>query len=356
MKTWDRYLTAEMAWPFAGGLLTFMVLITGHMLFLAIEVMVDHHVPFSAVLRYILYQLPGAAIMALPVATLLASALSLNRLARDHELVAVRCGGMSPLRMMMPAAGFGLLACGLSLWLAGSLAPHSKNAVDNLMRDILVQQKTLVFKPNQFVDTGRGMQLYAEDVNNATDTLHGLYAFSIRGKEPPLLLWAPEARFGSTTLVVPQPRMYALETSGALTWGDSDSIEIDLTRVGSSTPVRSGEVQAMTLGELRAQAEKSRPAGASAALTFEMEYQSRLAMAFTCLVFALLAGPVVLRFGRGQSLVGVLATMLVIFFYYVIMLWSRMLGNSGALPPLVATWGQPAALLVLAMLAIWRQR
>lgn len=356
MKILDRYLLSDMAWPFVGGLLTFVVLISGHMLFLAIETMVDHQVPFSGVLRYVGYQLPGATIMALPVATLLAVSLALNRFARDHELIALRAGGMSPFRLMLPGLCIGLVAAGLSVWLSESLAPRSKQAAEGLLRDIVLQQKALVFKPYQFLDTGRGMMLFVEGTDPHLNTVGGLHVFCLQPSGSPMLLWAPQAQFGATTLQVPNPRFYTLDTNGALTWGESQSIDIDLTQVGRSSSLRSTGLSDMSLRELREKWAQAMVANLGGDRLYAMEYHSRLAMAFACLVFALLAGPVTLRFGRGQSLVGVLMTILVIFVFYVVMLWMRMLGTSGRLPVLVAAWGENVGLLVLALVGIWRQR
>lgn len=356
MRILDRYLISEMVWPFVGGLLTFVVLISGHMLFLAIETMVDHHVPFGGVLRYVGYQVPGATIMALPVATLLAASLALNRLARDHELIALRSGGMSTFRIVVPALCMGLLAAGLSVWLSESVAPRAKQAAESLMRDIVLQQKALVFKPYQFLDTGRGISLFVEGTDTRRNTVAGLHVFCLRPKGSPMLLWAPQAQFGATTLQVPSPRFYTLDTNGALTWGESENIDIDLTRVGESSGLRSTGLTDLSLKDLRSRWRQALISGYGAARPYAMEYHSRLAMAFACVVFAFIAGPVTLRFGRGQSLVGVLATIMVIFIFYIVMLWMRMLGASGRLPVVVAAWGEDAALLGLATWGLWRQR
>ena len=356
MKTLDRYLLAEMLWPFVGGLLTFATLITGHMLFLAIEILVDHHVPLWGVVRYVGYQLPGAAIMALPVATLLASALALNRLARDHELIAIRAGGASPVRLLTPAAALGLLAMVLSVWLSGAAAPNARQASEGLLRDVVLQQKALVFKPYQFLDTGRGLVLYVEGVDQRADTIRGLHAFLLRPEATPALMWAPQARFGATTLRAPAPRFYALDPGGNLTWVDADATDIDLTRVGTTAAFRSNQMEDLTLAELQRRRREGEAAAPGSGRSYLVEMHSRLAMAFACVVFALVAGPVTWRFGRGQSLVGVLATILVVFVFYVTMLWTRMLATSGIIPPLLAAWGQDALFLGAALVAIWRQR
>jgi lipopolysaccharide export system permease protein len=356
MKHLDRYILCEMVWPFVGGLVTFVVLITGHMLFLAIEAIVDHHVPFSGVLRYIAYQVPGAAVMALPVASLLASALALNRLAADHEIAPLRAGGVSLARMTFPALLLGLGAAAAALWLHADLAPRAKQAAEGLLRDIVLRQKTLAFKPQRFVDSGRGLHFYAETVDNARETVGNLYAFLVRENSPPLLYWADSARFTDTTLEASRSRAYLLSTGGNLTDLEAEGLTIDLTQVQPSARYPSARMQAETLGELRRKLADSVAAGQEPDRQTVLELHCRLAMAGACLVFALLAGPVALRFGRGQSLVGVLITILVVFVYYVIMLWLRMLGNAGYLPPLVAAHGQNALLTLAATVAIWRQR
>lgn len=351
MRVLDRYLFREMTWPYVGGLVTFVVLITGHMLFLAIEVMVDRQVPLGGVLRYIGYQVPMAAVMALPVASLLASALALNRLATDQEVTALRAAGVSLARMVRPVVVLGLLSTAAAVWLNGDLAPRCKGAADGLLRDIVLQQRALAFRPQRFVDTGRGLQLYAETVDQAASTVGGVYAFLLQAQGTPLMYWAPQARFGATTLEAPACRAYLLTPAGNLTMLECDDMTLDLTQMSAGAGRPATGLGDQTLGQLwqRAQA-------ASSDRGARLELHFRLALAAACLVFALLAAPVALHFGRGQSLVGVLATILVVFFYYVIMLWMRMLGNTGVLPPLVAAYGQNAVLTALALLAIWKQR
>lgn len=356
MKILDRYLLAEMLWPFVGGVLTFMVLISGHMLFLAIETLVDHRVPLWGVLRYVGYQLPGATIMALPVATLLAASLALNRLARDHEITAIRSGGASPARLLLPAAGLGAIAAVLSIWLSGSLAPGANRAAAALLREVVLQQKALVFRPHQFLDTGRGISLYVEGTDQRANTVQGLHAFLLRADAPPVLLWAPQAQFGETTLYAPATRTYALDTSGGLTCGESGAASIDLTRLGSPTALGARRIQDMTLAELQQAGRQTQSAGPGSGRAYTLEIHSRLAMAFACIVFAFVAGPITWRFGRGQNLVGVLATILVVFVFYVLMLWTRMLGSRGLLPPVAAAWAQDVLFLGGGLIAIWRQR
>lgn len=351
----DRYILREMWWPFVGGLLAFVVLISGHMLFQAVEVMVDHRVALYDVVRYVGYQIPGACVMALPVAVLLGASLALNRLTRDHELHAVRFAGISPMRIMVPVCLLGLLAAGLSLWLQMEPAPRAQVRAESLLREIILSQKALAFPPNRFIDTGRGVHFFVEDTDETTSTVYGVHAFFMRPDGLPILYMAPEARFSERTLSGPRPRIYAFDILGNLSVVTADSITINLAEVSTSVGLHASGFQAMTLPELLSAREEAQ-AWTDGMRPYDMELHSRLAIAFACVLFALVAGPVVMRFGRRQGLVGILATLLVIFVYYVMMLWMRMLGGAGNLPVWLAAWGQNAFLLLITVFAIWRQR
>ncbi len=62
------------------------------------------------------------------------------------------------------------------------------------------------------------------------------------------------------------------------------------------------------------------------------------------------------HFTGGQQLAGVLVTLLVVFVYYVLMLWLRMLGDSGILQPAVSGWLLNGVIIMISGLVIWRQR
>ena len=86
-----------------------------------------------------------------------------------------------------------------------------------------------------------------------------------------------------------------------------------------------------------------------------VEFDKRMALAFSCLLFALLAGPIVGAFGHTQSLVGLLATLLIVFVYYVVMLWLQMLAEAAILPTF-GVWFLNVIVALIALGLLWRQR
>ena len=117
----------------------------------------------------------------------------------------------------------------------------------------------------------------------------------------------------------------------------------------------SGELTAnQSIRELMAQRAQLSAGPKGSTREVDLEINTRLANATACLVFALLAAPIAMRFGRGQSLAGVLVTLVVGFAYFLAGLGLRLLGGSGAIPVSVAAWIQNVVLIIVALIAMRR--
>lgn len=353
MRIADRYILAEALGPFTVALLAFVVLITGHMLFTVVEVIVEHGVPLPSVLRFVVLQVPGASVLALPVATLMGCSLAANRLATDHEIVAMRAGGISLARVLWPMWLLGLLASLAALALNEGAVPWSKRQAELLVREMVLRRQSLAFEPGRFTDTGQGIVLFVGEPSPERGELRDVMVFQTQAGEWPLVFTAPRAVFRGDRLSPVGARFYYFDGRGVTTLRAAGA-EVDLRQVGELSGGVTGPtgVAEMPLRELLAQYRRAEQATPGGGRWYALELHGRLAMAASCLVFAALAGPVTLRFARGQSLVGVLAAMVITFAYFLVMIWTRALGEGGALPVPVAAWAQNAVLLAAAVLGV----
>ncbi len=353
MKTADQYILGEALGPFLVALLAFIVLITGHMLFTVVEVIVEHGVPLPSVLRFVALQVPGASVMALPVAVLMGCSLAVNRLASDREIVAMRAGGMSLWRILAPMWALGLMASIATLAISEQAVPWSKREAEMLIREMVLREQSLAFEPGKFTDTGEGITVYVGERSPRPDELRDVMLFQNLSGDWPMVSVSPRAVFRGDQLYPLSARLYYFDGRGVTTLRSS-SVTVDLRRVGSAAPGVSGPLglAEMPIRQLASEIRQREETAPGSARSYAMELHSRLAMAASCLVFAALAGPVTLRFARGQSLVGVAAAMVITFGYFLLMIWTRALGEGGALPVAVAAWGQNVVLLVLAALGV----
>ncbi|MFO8079822.1 MAG: LptF/LptG family permease [Armatimonadota bacterium] len=358
MRIADRYVLTEALGPFLVALGAFVILITGHMLFQVVEVIVEHGVPLPSVLRFVALQVPHALVMALPVSVLMGCSLAVNRLASDHEIVSMRAGGMSFARMMAPMWGLGVVATLATLAVSEAAVPWSRAEAESLIREMVLRRQSLAFEPGQFTDTGQGLHIYVGDRVAGEQELRDVLIFMMQRNDYPLLFAADRAVFRGERLYPLSPKLLFFDGESVTTLR-SAGVEVDLRQVatgaagGISGPLGMGE---MTIRDLRAEYEMREEQAAGAGRSWALEMHSRLAMAVSCLVFAALAGPVTLRFARGQSLVGVMVAMVVTFGYFLVMIWTRQLGEAGALPVAVAAWAENVILIAAAALGLHRLR
>ena len=356
MKRLDRYLLREMAPTVGGAALTFVVLLVGHMLYTVVEVVVERGVPLPSVMHFLALKVPEAAVMALPVSMLLGSALAFNRLQSDQELTVIRASGISFARIMMPAAMLGLAVAVLVLVLNEWVAPKCEEASRKLLIDAVSQQRALAFQPRRFLQLSDTAFVYPEEVDPKHDRLMGVKLFMLGGDNPPVLVEAPEAVFIGGDLIAPRARTYAPEWSGDVAWGHVGTVKVALRSEGLYVPGDVGEMRGASLGMLWKNWHDEMARFPQEAARWELEFHARLAMAAAALVMALLAGPLTVAVGKGHSLSGVALSLGIVFLYYLGMLWLRLAGDRGVLPPVAAAWGENGALLVLTGWLIYRLR
>lgn len=356
MRIVDRYLLREMLPVYALAAGTFVVLIVGHMLYTVVEVVVERHVPLPSVGKFLALRVPQAVSMALPVSALIAAALCFNRLAADGELAALRAAGASLWRLMWPAVILGAVSSAVVFLLNEQIAPRCEEASRRLLIETVSQRRSLAFQPRRFLSLSDTAWVYPEDVDQRRDRLLGVSLFMLRGDDPPAMVSAEEAEFRQGELVVRRGHMLVPEWSGDLTIGHVGPVRVSLQPEAFALPGGAGALRQMSLQELARKWRSTRQTQPQRAALLSLEFHSRLAMAAAALAFALLAGPLTLVLGRGQTLAGIALSLFVVLAYYLLMLWFRLLGERGQLPPAAAAWGPNAVVLVLTAWLAFRSR
>ena len=141
-----------------------------------------------------------------------------------------------------------------------------------------------------------------------------------------------------------------------MAWGHVGTVKVALRSEGLYVPGDVGEMRGASLGMLWKNWHDEMARFPQEAARWELEFHARLAMAAAALVMALLAGPLTVAVGKGHSLSGVALSLGIVFLYYLGMLWLRLAGDRGVLPPVAAAWGENGALLVLTGWLIYRLR
>ena len=343
----DRYLFNEMAPPFAFAVSAFLVFLLVNTFFLAANYILNKHVPFGLVVRYIVLQAPSLVFIILPFATLFAVLQGFGRLAGDNELTAMRTGGIALSRIARPAIVMGIVVTIVSFVINDYIAPASQHKSQSIFREIAYNSTEPIIQPDQFVrtedgshsifvgsmDSGSGLmhniQIYALGNGNFPETLTAATGRQISGK---LVLYdGVHTTFGPTGLVTKQQRFESVEfplTDAQLLFeGPRGPFEMS-----SSELAREIKVQQNGGGDVR---------------NLEMVLQMKFAMPIACLISVLVGLPLAIRFGKSGRGVGAMLALLVVLGYWLIMAATNALGQNGAIPPPLASWLPNIALCVV---------
>jgi lipopolysaccharide export system permease protein len=140
----DRYILREFF------KLLFLSVLCSTVVFVLIHVMdhidgyLDHDATFGEVGRHYLYQLPYNAIITLPMAMLIATILTMGDLGRHEELTAMKAGGRSIYRIILPLLLVALTISAGVLWLGETVVPRLNE------RAIEIHEVEIVERRNQY--------------------------------------------------------------------------------------------------------------------------------------------------------------------------------------------------------------
>jgi lipopolysaccharide export LptBFGC system permease protein LptF len=105
---------------------------------------------------------------------------------------------------------------------------------------------------------------------------------------------------------------------------------------------------AMTYGELKDYLEELEASGQTAP-ELEVELHKKISLPFAVLVMSFVALPFSFRLGRKGTLYGVGIGVLLGMVFFALLAFSSTLGETGALPPLIAVWSPNVAFLILSL-------
>ncbi len=354
MKRLDRYVIRELFVPFMIGTLA-VVMMFDINLIMAITKEADlSHVPKQAIAQLIMYKTPFFLNMTLPVGVSLAASLAMSRLSRESELTAMRSAGARILRVIRPIVLFGVVVAIGAFLNVEKLMPVTERKSNELQRQI----GTLVMIPdlaqNVYVKLDK-FQVHIGSANRAgqdrmslTDIL--IYSNTIQGQDQ--LIHAAAGSYDHGAWNLNNADVWIFE-KGELTrfrenqnWNINDKIAIDDLMM---PPMPEEQTLTQLKKEIIEARKQHRPSK-----ILEISYWVRFSTPAACIVFALFAPAVAIKFGK-SGFAGVLLSIVLVGIYYnAFVLTTEILGKNGSLPAIPAAWLPDIVFAVLGLFFIRR--
>ncbi len=353
MKILDGYIIRELAGSFVFGIMAFTIIfIAGDLLFQAANLIIEKGVSLLVVARLFVYRLPEVILMTVPMSSLLATLLTFGRLSVNSEIVAIQAAGISFRRVLRPVVGISAALAVLTLVGNESIVPFSNRASENLMKYEILQERPSVLKERVFLKDEQNGELkrvlYLGKLRPREGLMSDILVQEFDAGKLRRISTAQRGTWRSGEWWVEQGEVFEVRDSGKVSLlfrFDRQRLLLNLSpeqlEKASRRPAEMSSIELLAhINILRAQ-------GANL-LPLWVLFHLKLSVPWSTLILAVLGASIGVRTPRrGGSGIGFGLCIMIVFAYYVLMSFSRALGEAGNIPPMLAAWLPNITFIVL---------
>lgn len=345
MKIIDRYLLRQFLVPLGYCFAAFTMVYVIFDLFNNLTDFIQGRTPFLAVLRFYLMVIPASLTYIVPVSLLLAVLWSLSSLTKNNELTAMRACGVSMSRLMMPLALVGLAAALLVLTVNETIGSYAAYWTRQFVRAQLREDKmgVYIYGPLPYHNQTARRTWIIRRYNTLTFEMQNIEVIQHdeRGMDRYKLL-SPRATRADGRWWFEDVRIQFYDEYGNPRGAPRSEPVREMTEFTELPEDFANEVkdpEFLTAAELikfiRTHPQMSR----EAVQRFRVDFHSRLALPWGCLIAVMFGIPFGNATGRKGAIRGVLLCMLMFFSSWVMVSIGLWAGKKGFLVPWAAGWG-----------------
>jgi LPS export ABC transporter permease LptF/LPS export ABC transporter permease LptG len=169
----DVYLLQQFFYYFLVLLAGFILIFDAFTLFDLLGDISKNNIPISMVLSYFRYLVPLMMYQLAPLATLVATLVTLAVLAKNNEVIAFKASGMSLYRLVLPLTLAGCLIAGGMFLLDDTYLPYANQRQDALRNQIKGRPAQTYFQPARQWIFGENAKIYNYELFDPDQNLFG---------------------------------------------------------------------------------------------------------------------------------------------------------------------------------------
>jgi len=320
----------------AVAVLTIMLIM--QTLFELMDMLINKKVAWPYIVKLLAYRLPAFLVVTFPISLLASSELAIGRLSTDGEITAMRAGGISLRRIMIPFLIAALSISILAFLINDYIVPEANHISQNIIREIVLKKGPPNIKRNVFFRDAENRYFYINLFDEVNMIMQDIMVYELTNEKFPRTITAKKGKWVVDTWKLENGTIYNYDEEGKITYEMSfENLDIivkeDLKKFFSNqrTP------QEMSSKELRQQIDILQQAGANTK-SFEVDLHMKYSIPFSGLIFVLLGVPLGLRVKRGSKATGIILSFVLVLLYYIFLSATRSFGRGDILAPLLAAW------------------
>ncbi len=337
-KILDRYIIKEVLSFVALAVAALTIMLIMQTLFELLDMLINKRVAWQYVAKLLIYRLPAYLVVTFPISLLASSELAISRFSTDGEITAMRAGGISLRRIMIPFLIASLIVSILSFCINDYIVPEANHISQNIIREIVLKKGPPNIMRNVFFRDAENRYFYINRLDEDKMIMQDIMVYEITREKFPRVITAKRGVWVVDTWKLENGTIYNYDENGKITY-EMNFVNLDIIVkedlqkffTNQRTP------QEMSSKELSQQIDILKQAGADTK-NFEVDYHMKFSIPYSGLIFVLLGVPLGLRVKRGGKATGVIISIVLVLFYYVLLSTTRSMGRGGMMSPVIAAW------------------
>ena len=178
MKKLDQFILKSFIGPFIAILLVVVFILVMQFLWLYIDELVGKGLSLKVILEFLGWGSVTMLPLSLPLATLLASMMTLGTLGQNNELLAIKAAGVSLQRVLVPLGAACLVVSIGAFFISNDLMPVAFNKIYTLRDDIGKTKEEIKIPTGTFYNGIEGYILRVNDRDDETGVMHGVMVYN----------------------------------------------------------------------------------------------------------------------------------------------------------------------------------
>ncbi len=342
----NRYIFRELIPPFAITLLflTFIFLMTR--IPQITNMVMNYNTKLSDVLLLIVYTLPRFMEFTIPMSIMISVLLTFMRMSQDNEIIALKAGGVTIYRLLVPVMFFCVIGTALTLWITLCAKPWGNSSMSYQGIKIARSSFNIALKEREFNNTFNGVMIYINSRDIKTRQLKNIYIEDNRINGKTSISIAPKGVF----LSGPDGISYTLrlyngmvnqvnlknKTVNTVHFTTYD-INLDFKSARKKLRKKSKEVDEMSFTELLNFMGKISD-NKKLLNTVQMEFHEKLSIPFACIALGILSFALGLQSGNTRRSSGIGLGLFFFLLYYLLLAAGWSFGKYSFYPPVIGMW------------------
>lgn len=408
-KILQKYLMRELIAPFFITLATITFVLLLDEIINLLNLIIEKNLDFATIVNIFGLALPFLLALSIPMSVLMSTILAFGRLSVDREIIAIKSGGINIFKLVRPIYFLALILSLFMIYFNNRILPETNHKFSNLRMQVSMQKPMKIITAGEYIDFGK----YTVIVNETTEEeMKGILIYDRSSTQYPKTIVAkrgvliPVDTGNSLKAILYEGEMHERDVKDGSKYTLTTFQEFTLNIFGLNEQIEMGErehrtdremsseqlVSAINKDEesiiryaehneriekdiLKLQEEmKTNPDDRILAQrisanknkinvnnqetdysverirSFKVEYHKKYALAFACLVFALMGIPIGIMTKSSGIGASFSVSALIFLIYYVSLIGGERMADKGIIAPWISMWISNIVFLIAAVI------